>query len=383
MKYSLFLSIAILVMGMSCFSAGAVTASAQQREQDDSFKKERRIFLWDVTISMVGATHDASCPKGTKRTKPDFDYAKSGWNYNQKKDIFDATRKTLIDMVMQVQKESTEIIILPFRNEIVGEFKANATAAGKNQLRDQIMNWNGLQSGGTYTATCLQKAVNYFTQDRINKLILLTDGEPSDNEGSKLLNFLQNWKGNKETQGSGNHLVYVMLTDEANGSIGSAIEDLAKYDSNIIVVPPGTDIGEMVFISVGPNASIYVRDYFDGKLATNGKGSIEIPCISQDNLPIPDNSVFHFSIEENEFVEINPAAPVKVVDGKFVIPITLKKSFEDNLATLPSASDLTLVATCSKDATCSDLVEVSSPSTVISLVMKVEPRVTISWSTKE
>ena len=384
MRHNLLLAVATLVIACLSLPLGATSVSSPSEDQDETFKKERRIFLWDVTISMVGATRDASCPKGTKRSKPSFDFAKSGFpNYNAKKDIFDKTRETLIKLISQIQNESTEIIVLPFRNEIVGEFKANATAAGKEQLCNQIMGWNDLRPGGTYTATCIQKAVGYFTPDRINRLVLLTDGEPSDNEGPRLISFIQNWKGQKETQGNGNYLVYVMLTDEANGDVGNTIiKESIKNPEQITVIPPDGDISEMVFISIGHNASIHVRDYFDGKVATNGKGAIEIPCNLVEGTAIPDNSIFHFSIEPNDFVDIDPSVTVRVTDGKLIVPFTLKKSFEENLATLPSDNDTLITMSCEKDPSSKSIEISGSRSVVVSLVMKPEPRVKINWSTK-
>ena len=384
MRHKLLLAVATLVIACLSLPLRATTVSSPSEDQEEAFKKERRIFLWDVTISMVGATRDASFPKGTKRSKPSFDYAKSGFPYyNASKDIFDKTRETLIKLISQVQNESTEIIVLPFRNDIVGEFKANATAAGKEQLCNQIMNWKDLKPGGTYTATCIKKAVSYFTPDRINRLVLLTDGEPSDNEGSKLISFLQNWRGHKETRGNGNYLVYVMLTDEANGEVGNTIiEESKKNPEQITVITPEDDISEMVFISIGHNASIHVRDYFDGKVSTNGKGVIDIPCYIVEGQAIPDNSFFHFTTEENDFVEIDPSAAVRVSEGKLRVPFTLEKSFEENLATLPSDHDMTINISCEKDAACKSIEITGSRAISVSLVMKPEPRVKISWSTK-
>ena len=97
MRHKLLLAVATLVIACLSLPLRATTVSSPSEDQEEAFKKERRIFLWDVTISMVGATRDASFPKGTKRSKPSFDYAKSGFPYyNASKDIFDKTRETLI-----------------------------------------------------------------------------------------------------------------------------------------------------------------------------------------------------------------------------------------------------------------------------------------------
>lgn len=349
-------------------------------EQEDAFKKERRIYLWDVTISMVGATKSPEFPTGGKRSAPDFDYAKSGFpNYNAEKNIFDGTREKLIKLIYQIQNESTEIIVLPFRNGIVGEFKANATAEGKEQIKNQIMTWNDLQPGGTFTATCLENAVNkYFTKDRINRLFLLTDGEPSNDEGTKLIDYLNKWKGVKETKGQSCYLVYVMLTDEA---YNEDIMEIGKNSDGDIIVTNSFE--EPVWLSIGHNVSIYVRDYLDGKASSDGKGKIEIPYTFVAGTEIPENSVFFFSVEDNDFLTIDSSIPIRPSGGKFLIPFSLVKTLDENLKELPQDYDYVINGEIIKSPEANSNVDITGSNVVgISLVMKSEPRVSISWSKK-
>lgn len=377
----LLLLFSIIVLGPMSVHAIGFANIDNHTGLDEAFKKERRIFLWDVTISMVGATKDASCPKGDKRSKPDFDYSKSGFPYyNEEKDIYDETRDVLIDKIMQIQNESTEIIVLPFRNGIVGEFKANATASGKEFLKEQIMSWNDLVPGGTYTATCLEEAVNkYFTKDRTNRIFLLTDGEPSDGEGPKLLNYIMNWKGLSETKGSGIYLVYVMLTDEADNADIKKVAELNP--EQIQVIEADQDFEEHVTIVITNNVSLYVRDCFKDDL-NSAKGVIHVPYSFIEGVEIPENSHFYFKIEENDYVEINDALEIFPENGSFAIPFSLKKSFEENLAELSHEYDTVLTITCIKDQE-SRNIDISGKNTILlSLIMKPEPRVTIKWMEK-
>lgn len=392
-RHFLYFAACLTVFSLCCpFSAMAADYGEDSGEDsfggensglEESFKKERRIFLWDVTISMVGATRDGANPEGQKRRNPDFEYSRSGFPYyNQSKDIFDRTREDLLKMIMQIQSESTEVIVLPFRNEIVGEFRANATEAGKRQLRDQIMGWNDLMPGGTFTATCLRRAVGFFTPDRVNRLILLTDGEPSGNEGDQLLSFIRNWDGNKETRGEGNYLVYVMLTDEANGNIGERIIEESERNDDISVITPDTPISEHSFVSIARNASIHVRDYFDGKSAKNGRGVLEVSYSHVDGPEIDEDAVFHFSVEDNDYVSVDSTLAVRPSDGKLLVPFTLKKSFDENLSELPHDHNMMIEMTCSKDPACRNLDIAGKKTVFVSLVIKPEPRLEIRWSAK-
>ena len=368
-----------------CFLVGIAMpfrAEASMTGQSESGKiipkKERRIFLWDVTISMVGATEHTGegIVKGTKRSNPDFNYAQSNYpNYNASKDIFDKTRQTLINLIDGIRTESTEIIVLPFRNKIVGPYKSDATAKGKANLKKYIMEWNDLQVGGTYTGSCLQEALSYFTPDRRNHVILLTDGEPSlDVEGAKLLRILDNWNGDKETEGIGDRLTYVMLTDEA---VNKKIQNIADENDAITVILPGESIEEMCSLSVGHNTSIHVRDFFDGTVASNGKGTFELP-FTFEGPAIPKEYKLHLSIEDNDFVDVE--TDVKVIGNKFVIPFTLKKTLAENISELPHDSNLTLVLTMKEDSVFKNVNIVDGREAMVELVLKAEPRVKISWS---
>lgn len=358
--------------------ANSWNASAQQDAfgQDESFMKERRIFLWDVTISMVGATKDASCPKASPRKNPGYNYNEGYPNYNVKKDIFDETREKLINLILQIQNESTEIIVLPFRNGIVGSFKASATAEGKQQIIDEIRAWNDLRSGGTYTATCLKDAVDiYFTPDRVNRLFLLTDGEPSGQEGSQLIRYIENWQGIKVPRCPQSYMVYIMLTDEAyNEDIIHAAE---KTNGDIIVV---SEFKEPVFLSIGHKASIHVREHFNGKVSKDGRGEFTVPYTMVAGNRIPDNSNFHFAVEGNDFLYIDPKVPVSPENGKFVVPFVLKKDLDYYLANLPSNHNLCLNVRCTKDSGSNKEINITGSNVVkVSLVIKKEPRATISW----
>ena len=271
--------------------AGASIPSRAQDEQERVIpKKERRVFLWDVTISMVGATQSPGFPKGAKRSKPSFNYSQSGFpNYNKDKDIFDATRQTLINLINNIQAESTEIVVLPFRNGIVGEYKAFATAEGKASIKKWIMGWDDLKPGGTHTGTSLEKALDYFTSDRRNHVILLTDGEPSDGEGAKLMSILNNWGGDKKTKGEGNRLTYVMLTDEATNE---GIKNAANNNENVFVVTPQDNIEEICNLSVSHNASIHVRVFFKDK-TPDGKGTFDLSFIVEGP-SLPKDYILHF-----------------------------------------------------------------------------------------
>lgn len=75
----------------------------------DKAKKERRIYLWDVTMSMQG--------------------------YGRCNNIWNDVKTKLIKDIDGIMDPETEIILLPFQHKIIDSITVTATAAGKNAIK--------------------------------------------------------------------------------------------------------------------------------------------------------------------------------------------------------------------------------------------------------
>lgn len=149
-------------------------------QNENSIKKERRIYLWDVTLSMKGP------------------------RYGGDKDIWDDVKKKLIKTIDGITDPDTEIILLPFQHRIIDCKKELATTEGKNNLKTYIKgfdlpkSWCGnantgheAKNGekGTTTMTKLYAPIkecvdNYVDNRKTNVLIIMTDGLSDFHEDS-------------------------------------------------------------------------------------------------------------------------------------------------------------------------------------------------------
>ena len=127
--------------------------------QQNQFKNERRIYLWDVTLSMKG--------KGTGGTP----------------DIYDKVVAALEEDINSICDEHTEIWVLPFQTSVLEKWTEKATVAGKKNLISKIKAYNNEQITYTNIASPMEYAMyNLMTPDKRDVLILLTDGVHNDAE---------------------------------------------------------------------------------------------------------------------------------------------------------------------------------------------------------
>ena len=127
--------------------------SIEVMAQQSRFKNERRIYLWDVTLSM----------KGYKGKTPD---------------IYDKVVSALAMDINSIDDEQTEIWVLPFQTSIIERWSANATIFGKKDIIGKIKAFNDTTVTNTNITVPMQDVMKtYIKADKRNVLILLTDGE--------------------------------------------------------------------------------------------------------------------------------------------------------------------------------------------------------------
>ena len=176
----------------------------------DKVKKERRIYLWDVTMSMQGYG------KGNKK-------------------IWDEVKTKLIEDIDGIIDPETEIILLPFQHKIIDCVKVTANAAGKNEVKKFVTDyqlprlWVGdaitgheVEAGekGKTTMTKLyapiiQSVNSYIYNDRTNVLVIMTDGNSDFEDDQKDFEDLLKEKWCDLATEKDIHAFYFMLTPNA------------------------------------------------------------------------------------------------------------------------------------------------------------------------
>lgn len=254
-------------------------------------KSERRIYLWDVTLSM----------KGFNDRTPD---------------IYDKIVKFLENEINSISDESTEIVVCPFQERILDTWKANASVAGKQTIINKIKEYNNEIITGTNIVVPIQFAQNNFINpDKHNLLILLTDGKQTAGNAS-LSKLISDW--GKYADINDAFALYVMLTDQA---VDKDIIDVINKTDNIEVV---TKPGQAEMIDLVPSNPVRVNIKSD-KAATisfNYKKGVILPS----NIIIQVNS-------DNEYLKIDKQAIIE--GGKISFDIIYKKDY-DTLKTLLS-----------------------------------------------
>ena len=273
MKRALFLVISL------CLSTVAVAQSG-----------ERRIFLWDVTLSMKGESYDNN---GNLT------------GYSPDTDIWDKVKEELCKVVSNIVDENTEVIILPFKESIlpqtIGPIKADVE--GKKKLIDFITGFDTKKppTRTNITGPITEVMQKYTQKNRRNMVFLFTDGVQNTPSSHTVLEVLMKW--NLEMT-SNDYLWYVMLTDAAGSAKPIIPDPLPKEDGgNIFLVDPTDNIG-FNFIELTPTSPVvYVlSDHFGKTISLQITSNIGVP---------PGTKIRVTLAEPNPYFDINQESEIK------------------------------------------------------------------------
>lgn len=152
-----------------------------------TYMQEKRIYLVDVTASMIG--------KGNVKTP----------------DIFSKVKEGLLETIDNINTPSTEIVIVPFTNK--PHEKMNGQIIAKDGILENIKSLS-IKPGDTNIADAWNYAVQEIDSTRVNYLFILTDGlHNCGPEKDSLYNDLRKWADISKDQYY--FAFYVMLTPNA------------------------------------------------------------------------------------------------------------------------------------------------------------------------
>lgn len=234
--------------------------------QQNQFKNERRIYLWDVTLSMKG--------------------------HNGSPDIYDKVVAAMEKDINSICDEHTEIWVLPFQTSVLEKWTEKATLAGKKSLISKIKTYNNDQITYTNIAIPMEYAMNdLITQDKRDVLILLTDGVQNDPKCSKkkLYDLIRKWCAKAEENDA--HAFYVMLTEFAQDEELIKVIDetcrMTKYtpddDGNINITFIEFNPQSNYKYNIKDDAGKDVTLRFDCKKRIEIPSGLKIRCYSEPN----------------------------------------------------------------------------------------------------
>ncbi len=274
-------------------------AHAQTAESESpKVKIDRRIYVWDVTKSMQG--HN-------RKTQ----------QYDPSIDVWDKFVEWLKDDIEAITDSSTELVILPFQEEVLERWTCKATVEGKAELLRKIDGAKKQFQNLTYTNICGAFEIakrDYVSPDMNNLVILLTDGQQSEYEGfggqNRWLAMLNNWGDYARCKNA--YLVYFMVTTEA---VDSRIIDTLVDDDNkphcTIVTPTETP---PTFVDIYPQSVMRINIKDDmgkeiiipldkSKKSIDLAEGIKISVKSQTDAPIKIDGVVEV---KNDVLAIKP-----------------------------------------------------------------------------
>lgn len=264
--------------------------------QQNRFKNERRIYLWDVTLSM----------KGFKERTPN---------------IYDQVITALEKDINSIIDEQTEIWILPFQTSILERWNVKATPAGRKEIIEKIKAFNNDEVTNTNITIPMKDVMDtYIKPDKRNVLILLTDGEQNAKNYpmETLLDVIRKWCDFAEKNDA--YAFYVMLTQFAkNERLIEAIDGACRMYKG-----EGTDFN---FVELLPqdNLKYNIKDDAGKKLI------LRMDC--KKKTTIPDDLKVHCYCNPNPYIEIDQLVAIK--NGQIEIDLKQKQSYDSLKHALP------------------------------------------------
>ena len=270
--------------------------SANIMAQQNRFKNERRIYLWDVTLSM----------KGYKDKTPD---------------IYDKVIAALEKDINSIIDEQTEIWVLPFQTNILERWNVKATNAGKKEIINRIKTFKNDDVTNTNITVPMKDVMDaYIKPDKRNVLILLTDGEQNAKNYplETLLDLIHKWCDFAERNDA--YAFYVMLTQFAkNEKLIEAIDAACRMYKG-----EGTDFN---FVELLPqdNIKYNIKDDAGKKLL------LKIDC--KKRVAIPEDLKVHCYCESNPYVDVDQSTIVK--NGMLELELKQKQNYDSLKHALP------------------------------------------------
>lgn len=280
------------------------------KAQNRQFKNERRIYLWDVTLSMKG------CPDG--RTP----------------DIYDKVVSALEKDINSVLDEQTEIWVIPFQTSILAKWEERATSVGKSNLISKIKSFNNNKLTYTNIASPMEEVMRtLISPDKRNVLILLTDGIQNDPKcpKQKLYDLIREWCAFAEENDA--YAFYVMLTQFAQDEELIRVIDetcrMTKY------MPNNDNVDDITFVEFNPqdNYKYNIKD-------DEGKGlALRFDC--KKRTKIPEGLKIRCYCEPNPYVEVDESASIE--NEQLKVSLKHKQSYDSLKSQLPQEANEQIV----------------------------------------
>lgn len=269
-----------------------------------NFKKEKHIYLLDITKSMWGL--NGATP-----------------------DIFDLVKDKLFEGIGGITNPETVITIIPFQGTTTYEDHNlpiwTFTISDKAKIIEMkkvinSYNLNTVPGSNTDVYSAIVKGQNAIDPERSNYIYLLTDGKQSKKGGSvhynysdltqKLLSWCS-WAKPKDV-----NLFYVMLTE---ASKGKEILNIIEMQCNAQVTN-GTNFNFAVLSPINTDIMVNLHDK---------PSSITINLSANDWSYLPKQETLRVKLNENNIFQLKEEV-VKIIDQKLILNLNTVNNLNFN-----------------------------------------------------
>ncbi len=233
-------------------------------------KTQRRIYLWDVTLSVKG--------------------------FGGAPDIYDDVVAFLEKDINSLTDENTEIMVLPFQQRILEEWKVRATEQGKKEIIQKIKDYDNenLSLTNIYVPL-LDVKDSFITNDKYTLLFLLTDGVHNDTERyskNDLLKLLDSLCGYLKSEDA--YAFYIMLTKNA---IDNDIVNIINNCKNMEYVTPSDTLREFIELQPSELVKYNIRDSI--------RDSVRVSLVCKKNIAIPEGIKVSITSYDDSILNVN------------------------------------------------------------------------------
>lgn len=206
----------------------------------------RVVYLWDVTYSTHGGYGGDSLPNKPRKVGNE---TVNIVHYDQKYDIYDRMVNELIRHINGIENVQTEIVVVPFNEDVLDEWKAMATQEGKKYLVEKISAYcNKDQTNTNIYAPFVYAKEKLLSPKAIvhSDLIILTDGGHSGGRkiiktsqlipsNDKFHDLLRNWCDFAKPNNVKGY--YFLLTDAVTRQDNKLADVLKDHECILMITP--------------------------------------------------------------------------------------------------------------------------------------------------
>ena len=268
--------------------------------QTRRFTKERRVYLWDVTLSM----------KGYQDKTPD---------------IWDKVVNSIVVNIENIIDQNTEIIVLPYQERILERWTYKATPEGKRELISKIKNYTNNTVTNTNNYVPFKFAINNYLDGGANTrtlIIHLTDGlhNVQNPPVEKFYELINNWCSIALDKNA--YAFYVTLTEFAQDK---NLRQIIKSTCRIIEIPYA---GSINFTELIPQTEVIKYNIKDDK-----DKELKLRFITNISSTIPDDLEIVVETESDKYISVKQHSVFN--NSEISFKLNMNKSIQEMVKELP------------------------------------------------